>query len=259
MRVALGVEYDGAAFSGFESQRNARTVQQCLEQALARVADEPVRVHCAGRTDAGVHATGQVVHFDTRAVRPDHAWVLGANANLPPDAAVAWSKVAAEDFHARFSALRRHYRYVIANKRIRRPLQHSRVALEYRPLDVERMNEAAASLLGEHDFSAYRVAGCQAGSPVRTLHELRVRREGELVCIDVCANAFLQHMVRNIAGVLMDIGAGKREAGWALAVLDGRQRSLGGVTAPARGLYFTCVEYPERFRLPQVSPQIVVW
>ena len=259
MRVALGVEYDGAAFRGFETQANGRTVQACLEAALSSVADEAVGLFCAGRTDSGVHATGQVVHFDTHASRPDHAWVLGANNGLPYDAGVTWAKVVPEDFHARFSARRRHYCYVIANRRIRRPLQQGRVALEYRPLDVDLMNEAAASLIGEHDFSAYRAAGCSARSPVRRLHRLHVRRVDDLVFIDVCANAFLQRMVRNLAGVLIDIGAGRHDTGWARRILDGRKRSAGGVTAPASGLYFTRVEYDERFCIPQVSPHIALW
>ena len=233
MRIALGVEYDGRHFHGWESQRNARTVQDALEQALARVADEPVRTVCAGRTDAGVHGLGQVVHFDTRAERSERSWVFGANANLPGDVAVLWARPVGEEFHARFAAMGRSYRYVIFNRPVRPAVLKGLVSWECRPLDVVPMAEAAATLLGEHDFSAFRAAGCQARSPVRTLHRLDVRRDAEMVFLEVEANAFLQHMVRNLAGVLMAIGDGRRPPEWAAEVLAGRDRRLGGVTAAA--------------------------
>ena len=259
MRIALGVEYDGRRFHGWESQRNARTVQDSLEQALARVADEPVRTVCAGRTDAGVHGLGQVVHFDTRAERSERSWVFGANANLPGDVAVLWARPVGEEFHARFAAMGRSYRYVIFNRPVRPAVLKGLVSWECRPLDVVPMAEAAATLLGEHDFSAFRAAGCQARSPVRTLHRLDVRRDAEMVFLEVEANAFLQHMVRNLAGVLMAIGDGRRPPEWAAEVLAGRDRRLGGVTAPPHGLYLTAVRYGPEHDLPRLSPPRVLW
>ncbi len=259
MRVAVGVEYEGSEFSGFEDQRCRRTVQGVLEAALAKVAHAPVKVVCAGRTDAGVHALGQVVHFDTRVSRPDRAWVMGTNTHLPGDVAVTWARRLAEPFHARYSALRRHYRYVMYNRPTRSPLYRRRAAWAYRPLDADRMQAAADHLVGRHDFSAYRAAGCQAKNPVREVYRVEVRRRGELVLIDVCANAFLQHMVRNIAGVLLSIGGGKHDPVWARGVLESRDRRRGGVTAPAEGLYFNAVEYPERFAVPAVSPERALW
>ncbi|HHH36078.1 MAG TPA: tRNA pseudouridine(38-40) synthase TruA [Gammaproteobacteria bacterium] len=257
-RIALGIEYDGRAFHGWQAQAGTRTVQGCLEQALAKVADHPLRVVCAGRTDAGVHALGQVVHFDTPARRAPHGWVFGANANLPPDVSVRWAQEVPEDFHARYGALRRHYRYVIFNHRVRPALGAGRVTWDYRPLDVAAMSVAAAPLLGEHDFSAYRAYACQAKSPVRTLHRLEVRRRGDYVLIDAEANAFLHHMVRNIAGVLMAIGAGERPAAWSREVLEGRERRLGGVTAPPDGLYFMGVRYPEAYGLPEAGRELLL-
>lgn len=231
MRIALGVEYDGSGFSGWEAQAGRRTVQGALEAALSRVADHPAKVVCAGRTDARVHAWGQVVHMDTHAERPLHAWVLGGNANLPGDVAVQWAQAVDEGFHARFSARSRRYRYVIHNRASRSAVLRQRVAWECRPLDAGRMASAAADLVGEHDFSAFRAAGCQARSPVRRVHRLEVRRQGDLVLLDVVANAFLHHMVRNIAGVLMAIGSGREGPGWAREVLEGRRRGRTGPRA----------------------------
>lgn len=260
MRIALGVEYDGSGFAGWQLQEGGvRTVQGNIEYALSRVADHPLRVTCAGRTDAGVHATAQVVHFDTQAKRGMRSWVYGANANLPKEVSVQWARFVADDFHARFSAARRRYRYVILNREIRPTFLAGRMAWDYRPLNEILMREAARSLVGEHDFSAYRALACQAKSPVRTLYELNVSRDGELVLLDLEANAFLHHMVRNIAGVLMDIGAGKRPPSWACEVLESRERSLGGVTASPQGLYLTGVIYPDRFGLPPLFPTRVVW
>lgn len=260
MRIALGIEYDGSDFAGWQLQQaGVRTVQGALEQALSAVADEPVRVICAGRTDAGVHATAQVVHFDTGAARSPRSWTYGANANLPKGVSVQWARPVGEDFHARFSAQRRRYRYVILNREVRPTFLAWRVAWEHRSLDAMRMHEAAQALVGEHDFSAYRAVACQAKSPVRTLHELNVHRDRDLVVLELEANAFLHHMVRNIAGVLMAIGAGERPPSWAGEVLEARERTLGGVTAPAHGLYLTAVSYPERFALPPLSPSLAVW
>ncbi len=250
MRVALGIEYDGNGFSGWQLQAGVRTVQACVEAALAKVADHPVRVICAGRTDTGVHARGQVVHFDTRAKRTPHSWVFGANANLPGDISVRWAQQVDDGFHARFDALRRHYRYVIYNHRIRPAIAARQVSWEYRPLDENAMAEAGEGLLGEHDFSSYRAYACQAKSAIRTIYRLEVARHGDYVIIDVEANAFLHHMVRNIAGVLMSIGAGERPPAWAAEVLARRDRQLGGVTAPPQGLYFVRVDYPQRYGLP---------
>lgn len=258
-RLAAAIEYDGSGFSGWQIQDHARSVQAAVERALSRVADEPIKVVCAGRTDAGVHAAGQIVHFDTRARRPMRSWAFGANSQLPKGVSVLWAREVAGDFHARFSALRRCYRYVILNRPVRPTFLAWRVAWAFRELDVAAMQEAAGHLLGEHDFSAYRARACQAKSPVRTVYRLEVSRRGDLVFIDVEANAFLHHMVRNIAGVLMEIGAGKRPPDWAAEVLTARERALGGVTAPPHGLYLMAVSYPARFGLPVVSDSAVVW
>lgn len=260
MRIALGIEYDGSGFSGWQAQRHAvRTVQEELQKSLTKVADHPVEVICAGRTDAGVHGTGQVVHFDTTAERTERAWVYGGNSNLPKDICVRWAKPVSEEFHARFSALRRSYRYVILNRDIRSAVLAERVSLEYRKLDEERMARAARYLLGEHDFSSYRAVACQAHSPVRTIYRLDVGRQADIVVIDAEANGFLHHMVRNIAGVLMTIGAGEREPDWAHEVLEARDRTSGGVTAPPHGLYLVGVDYPPSFGIPRLSPPSIVW
>jgi tRNA pseudouridine38-40 synthase len=259
MRIAALLEYDGSRFSGWQwqdpaSQRpGGRTVQAVVEQALSVVANETIRVTVAGRTDAGVHACAQVIHFDTNAQRSAYSWVRGTNSNLPPEVALLWAAEIDPQFHARFSATGRRYRYVILNRPVRPAVWAKRVSWEYRPLDVVPMQAAAATLLGAHDFSAYRAMQCQAKNPVRELRALSVARHGELVIIDVYANAFLHHMVRNLAGVLMDIGAGERPATWAREVLEHRDRTLGGITAPADGLYLSRVEYPARFDLPAVA------
>lgn len=260
MRIAAGIEYDGACFCGWQLQEEGvRTVQGAVEEALGKVADEMIRVACAGRTDTGVHATAQVVHFDTEAQRSERSWVFGANANLPKDVALLWARPVDDDFHARFSARSRAYRYVIFNRHVRPTFLARRVAWEYRPLDVEPMQQAAKYLLGEHDFSSYRALACQAKSPVRTIHRLDVSRRGELLFIDIEANAFLHHMVRNVAGVLMAVGAGERDPAWAGEVLDARDRTIGGVTAPPYGLYLVRVGYPESFGIPALSRLPAFW
>ena len=260
MRIALGIEYDGSDFAGWQLQEEeVRTVQGSVEQALSTVADHPVRVICAGRTDAGVHATAQVVHFNTRAERGMRSWVYGANANLPKSVSVQWARPVSDEFHARFSAVQRRYRYVILNREVRPTFLAWRVAWEYRPLNEALMRQAAQLLVGEHDFSAYRAVACQAKSPVRNLYELKVSRDRDMVILDLEANAFLHHMVRNIAGVLMDIGAGKQPHAWAGEILESRDRALGGVTAPPHGLYLTGVGYPAHFDLPPLSPSGLVW
>lgn len=253
MRVVLGVEYCGSGFSGWQylgADRHVRTVQDCLQQALASVAAEPVQVICAGRTDAGVHACGQVVHFDTGARRSARGWMLGANSALPPDVSVAWAQETGADFHARYSATGRLYRYFILNSTARSGALAGRVAWHHWPLDHACMQAAADTLIGEHDFSAYRSSECQSKSTLRHLRQLRVRRDGDFIVIDAEANAFLHHMVRNLVGVLLAIGAGKQEVAWAREVLDGRDRRLGGVTAPAAGLYLCRVDYPAHFGIP---------
>ncbi|MEL6710580.1 MAG: tRNA pseudouridine(38-40) synthase TruA [Pseudomonadota bacterium] len=247
-RIALGIEYDGRRFHGWQAQRGQiRTVQHTLEQALTQVAAHPVRVACAGRTDTGVHALAQVVHFDTTASRTSHNWVAGTNANLPQDVNVCWAQSVSADFHARYSALGRHYRYQILNRPVRSSLWAGRATWVYRPLTVARMHQAAQVLVGTHDFSSYRARACQAASPVRTLHQIRVEQQHELIILTVHANAFLQHMVRNIAGVLITIGQGDRPARWAEQVLQARDRTLGGITAAPDGLYFAGVDYPPAF------------
>ena len=259
MRIALGLEYDGSRFHGFERQPDQRTVQGELERALARIAASPVRVVCAGRTDAGVHAAGQVVHFDTHASRPLRAWVRGTNSRLDSDVAVLWARGVDDAFHARFSALGRRYRYVIVNRSTRPALLSRRAAWEYRSLDVGLMHVAAQHLAGEHDFSSFRASGCQASRPVRRVYGIGVTRKGERVFIDVHANAFLQHMVRNIAGVLMAVGAGARPPEWVASVLAARDRTAGGVTAVPHGVYLIGVDYPESASLPAVPTADALW
>ena len=259
MRIALVIEYNGTRFSGWQRQPGSRTVQECVETAISAVAATPLRVVCAGRTDAGVHALGQVVHFDSPVMREARAWTFGVNANLPDDVSVVGVREVGDDFHARFSATRRHYRYVIFNRDVRPAVLAGRVSWVYRPLDEARMAQAAVTLLGEHDFSSYRAYACQAKNPVRTVYSLEVARHGPFVTIDVIANAFLHHMVRNIAGVLIDIGAGKQSPQWAGAVLEARDRQLGGVNAPPHGLYFVGVQYPELHGVPYVAPPPQFW
>lgn len=259
MRIALGLEYDGSRFHGFERQPDRRTVQGEVEKALARVAASAVRVTCAGRTDAGVHATGQVVHFDTGASRPSHAWVRGANTYLPSDVAVRWARHVDDGFHARFLALRRRYRYIIVNRSTRPALLAGRAAWEHRRLDARLMHLGARHLAGEHDFSSFRAAGCQSRHPVRRVHRIAVSRSGEKIVIDIDANAFLQHMVRNIAGTLVAVGAREHEPGWVETVLEARDRRAGGVTAAPDGLYLVCVDYPEEMGIPAVPLTDVLW
>jgi tRNA pseudouridine38-40 synthase len=244
MRFACAVEYDGAGFSGWQRQEHARSVQGAVEQALSFVADHPVRVSCAGRTDAGVHATWQVIHFDTDARRSERSWLLGANSNLPGAVRLLQVTPVDKGFHARFSAQARSYRYVILNRAVPSALLRHRVAWEHRPLDTAGMQQGARYLIGEHDFSSFRAVACQAKSPVRTIHRLQLARCGDMLYLDIEANAFLHHMVRNIAGVLMSVGCGDRRAEWVDEVLQHRDRARGGVTAPAGGLYLVGVSYP---------------
>ena len=253
MKYAAGLEYDGTCFYGWQSQSHARNVQDCVAAAFSKIAAAPVKVICCGRTDTGVHALGQVVHFETEVQREMSEWLRGANANLPEDVAVQWVKPVDDDFHARFSARRRRYCYVILNRGERPALQRNASVWINRPLDADAMHRAAQALVGEHDFSSFRAAGCQSRSPVRHLLSIEVRREGELVQIGVCADAFLQHMVRNIAGVLIAIGSGEQSEGWAGEVLALCDRTQGGVTANPCGLYLLGAEYEARYGLPALT------
>lgn len=249
-RIALGIEYDGSGFSGWQSQAHGNTVQDALERALARVANTEIRSTCAGRTDACVHATGQVVHFDAPVLRPDTAWVRGVNAHLPATVAVRWATAVAPDFHARFSATGRRYRYVLLNRPVRPAVLHGRVGWYHRPLEVGAMQEACALVVGEHDFSAFRAAECQAKSPVKVMKSASVRREGDFILFEFHANAFLHHMVRNLVGAMVFIGAGKQSPGWMGTLLESRDRNRAAPTFDPAGLYFTGPEYGPEWRLP---------
>jgi tRNA pseudouridine38-40 synthase len=249
-RIAVGIEYDGSAYAGWQSQPALRTVQGVVEGALGDVAAEPVSLVCAGRTDAGVHARGQVAHFDTHAERGARSWVLGANSALPDDACIAWAMPVPGHFHARYCAEARCYRYLILNRSARGALSARRAAWVARALDERLMAQAAELLLGEHDFSAFRSAECQAKSPIRRLTRLRVARHGDWIVIDAVANAFLHHMARNIAGLLIAVGKGAEPPAWAQTVLEGRDRTRAAATAPAHGLYLWEVRYPAAFGLP---------
>ena len=250
MRYAIGLEYDGSAFRGWQAQRQEPTVQATVEAALSRVANEDIRAVCCGRTDAGVHALCQVAHFDTVAVRQERSWLLGANSFLPQSVSVLWIREVKEGFHARFSAFSRSYRYCIANRWTRPALDARRKCWWRKPLDADLMNQAVQCLLGEHDFSAFRAAACQARHAVREIQRISVQRLGSEVHIEVTANGFLYHMVRNIAGSLMLIGSRERDIGWMQQILDSRDRTLAAPTAPGSGLYFVGARYPQEYRIP---------
>lgn len=252
MRIALGIEYDGSRFSGWQMQhQGTRTVQQELERGLSVVANETIQVICAGRTDTGVHATQQVVHFDTLAKRSDSAWVMGVNAHLSHDVAVVWSHPVADDFSARFSATTRQYRYIILNRPARPALHDKRVSWRHGHLDTDAMQEAAQVLVGEHDFSAFRSSMCQAKHANRWIHFISITRSGDYIYVDISANAFLHHMVRNIVGSLLMVGTKERPGNWISQLLAGRDRTVAGPTAPPQGLYLVKVTYPEEHGLPQ--------
>lgn len=250
MRLALGLEYDGAAFSGWQTQADGNTVQDALERALREFAGTELPTICAGRTDAGVHATYQVVHIDTGLDRPLHNWVRGVNSFLPRSVAVRWCATVPEAFHARYGAQARRYDYWLLNDPVRRPLTEQRVGWVFRPLDELRMRAAATCLLGMHDFSAFRAAECQAASPVRTVHELGIARRGSFLQVRVTANAFLHHMVRNIVGALVEVGVARQAPEWIAEVLAGRDRSRAAPTFAASGLYLSGVQYDAAFGLP---------
>ena len=243
VRIALGVEYEGSGFCGWQTQPSGCSVQDSLERALSEIGGSPIKLTAAGRTDTGVHAAGQVVHFDCVRPRPESAWVRGANALLPPRVAVQWAREVAPEFNARFSALARRYRYILLNRATRPGVAAGRVGWYHASLDLDAMQAAAAMLVGEHDFSAFRSSECQAKTPVRELYELRLSRHGDLVIFDLGANAFLHHMVRNIVGSLVYIGKGKYPAHWIADVLRSRDRKLAAPTFAADGLYLVAVDY----------------
>ena len=251
MRIALGVEYDGSHFCGWQMQNHdTRTVQSVLESALSIVADQPVNVICAGRTDTGVHATGQVVHFDVDVERESKAWVLGVNAHLPSDVSSLWACEVAEDFSARFTATARQYRYVILNRRGRAALFNKKITWRHGVIDTDVMHEAAQVLIGEQDFSSFRSSACQAEHARRCIHYVNVSRKGDFIYIDIEANAFLHHMVRNIVGSLLMVGQGEKPVDWIADLMAIRNRVHAGPTAPADGLYLVKVTYPEQYHLP---------
>ena len=250
MRLAGGLEYDGSRFLGWQTQAQEPTIQSCLERAISSVADHSVAVTGSGRTDAGVHALEQVFHFDTESERNERSWLLGINSLLPQGISGLWICPVDDSFHARFSAISRRYSYLILNRQVRPALEAGRATWCREPLDVEAMNAAAQALVGEHDFTSFRASGCQARHPVREIKEISVRRKGPYVTLDVTANAFLYHMVRNIAGSLMAVGRGEQSSEWMGEVLDARDRDSAGVTAAADGLYFVKARYAPTFGLP---------
>ncbi len=253
MRIALGVEYDGGSYCGWQSQPGGQTVQDTLQSALSQIAAAPISVVAAGRTDTGVHALEQVVHFDSTAVRPLTAWVRGVNALLPGSIAVRWAHYVPDEFHARFSAQGRSYRYLLINRQVRSAIHAGKTGWYHLPLDMSSMREAAACLLGEHDFSAFRAAECQAKSPVKCLNSLDIYQSGEMLIFDLSANAFLHHMVRNLVGCLVYVGKGKYPPEWLAGILAGRERRLAAPTFAPDGLYLRRIQYDAKWGLPQIQ------
>jgi tRNA pseudouridine38-40 synthase len=251
MRYALGIEYDGKNYCGWQRQNNAMTVQEKVEKALSKIADEPIEVVCAGRTDTGVNATNQVIHFETLKIRKDVSWTLGVNTHLPSDIAISWVKEVDDEFHARFSATARNYRYIIYNKPLRSAILSHGISHCHFALDEKLMQEGADYLIGEHDFTSFRTVHCQSHSAVRTIKHCRVTRMGDYLMVDIKANAFLHHMVRNIVGSLMRVGQSKETPYWIKEVLLAQNRCVAGETAPPEGLYFVDVDYPEHYDLPK--------
>jgi tRNA pseudouridine38-40 synthase len=262
-RIALGVQYDGAPWNGYQTQPARNTVQDRLEAALARFACTDIRTTCAGRTDRAVHATEQVVHFDTDLARASQSWVRGTNAFLPDSITVRWAHelpvAEGDEFHARFSARSRTYHYVLYNNPNPSALLHARTGWVFRPLDVERMREGARHLLGTHDFSAFRSSECQAKSPIKDMQDIRIERRGDIIVFTLRASAFLHHMVRNIVGCLVFIGQGRNEPGWMAEVLAGRNRDLAAPTFMPDGLYLAKIEYDAKWGLPQEERSPLPW
>lgn len=259
VKLVLGIEYDGSAYCGWQKQIHCPSVQQEVEGALSFVANETIEVFCAGRTDKGVHACEQVIHFETNVGRSFRSWLMGANTRMPRDIRVSWVEETDNAFHARFSATARSYRYIILNTKVPSALFHNKVSWQYQKLDESVMYEASNCLLGKHDFSAFRASGCQAKSPIRTIESISVNRHGDLIFIDIKANAFLHHMVRNIAGSLMVIGAGDKPVSWLNQVLESKDRRQAAMTSAAAGLYFVQAFYPEEFNLPQIERRPVLF
>jgi len=255
MRIALGIEYDGQYSYGWQKQPGLLTLQSSLEGALSKIANEPIEVYCAGRTDAGVHALGQVVHFDTKANRPLRAWVMGVNSHLPAYISVHWAKEVDDVFHARFKALSRRYHYIIHNSPARPAILASKVTWYYEPLDIQKMQEAAQYLIGENDFSSFRAASCSSKTAMRNIHQIQITQQENFIIISIEANAFLHHMVRNIVGVLKTIGAGLAMPIWAKEVLESRDRRIAAETAPPDGLYLVKVTYPDPYQFPERTLQ----
>lgn len=252
MRIALGIEYNGTHYFGWQRQREVNSVQGELERALANVANEPIETFCAGRTDAGVNATGQVVHFDTNAKRDMRGWIMGVNSHLPNDIAVRWAQQVDDSFHARFSATARRYRYIIYNRKFRPAILGTGLSHYHQDIDVDLMRQAAPQLLGEQDFTSFRAIQCQSNSPFRNVTHLDIQRFGDYIVLDIKANAFLHHMVRNITGSLLEVGMGRQSPQWIQQLLDAKDRTLAAATAKAEGLYLVGVDYPAEFNIPQL-------
>jgi tRNA pseudouridine38-40 synthase len=259
MKIALGIEYQGTHYCGWQRQNHCDSVQANVELALSQIANHKIDISCAGRTDTGVHGVGQVVHFETDVERQLKAWVQGANTKLPGDIRMAWAKQVPDTFHARFSAFARQYRYVIFNRPVNSAVLHNRVHWEPLRLDEESMQRAAQALIGEQDFSAFRASQCQAEHGRREVQMVEVSRRGDMVFIDIKANAFVHHMVRNISGTLMMIGKGSKPESWVAELLAGKDRTLAAPTAPASGLYFVNAFYPDEFEIPCVELNEVLW
>lgn len=253
MRWALGVEYDGSEYFGWQRQAEVDSIQSQVEMALSSIANEPIDVQCAGRTDAGVHATGQVIHFETNAIRNEGAWTLGINSKLPDNIAVRWVKAVDDSFHARFSATARRYRYVIYNHHLRPGILRRGVSHYLGEIDENKMHRAAQSLIGEQDFTSFRAIHCQSKTPFRNVHKVSVTRQGMYVMVDIKANAFLHHMVRNIVGSLLEIGLGRQNEDWMAYLLSLKDRNQAAATAKPNGLYLVDVTYPDEFQLPKLA------
>lgn len=251
MRYACGIEYDGHGFLGFQTQIQEPTIQNCLEKAIARVANHSVRLVCSGRTDTGVSATAQVIHFDTTVDRTEYQWIMGINTNLPKGISILWIKEVSDDFHARFSAMQRSYQYVIFNRWVRPAINRHSLTWEMLPLDEVKMNQAAQFLVGKHDFNAFRSSACQSKTPIKTINSISVNRQANKVIMDVAASGFLHHMIRNIIGTLIPIGRGENPVESMLDILNSKDRTKAGITAPPNGLSFNIVKYPKKFNLPE--------
>lgn len=250
IKLAIGVAYNGTSYAGWQKQNKVDSIQSRLERAISIVADEPIIVFCAGRTDAGVHSTGQVLHFETRSIRNISAWTLGVNANLPKDISVHWAMQVKKNFHARFSATARRYHYIIYNHKFRPAINFNNVTHYYNFLDADKMSRAAQSLIGENDFTSFRALRCQSSTPWRNIYHIQIRRNGHYILVDIKANSFVYHMVRNIIGALIQIGCGNKPESWMSEILHAKNRKLASNTARAEGLYLVQIDYPLLFNIP---------